>query len=885
MIYKSSCVNLSETEDRPPAVAEPPPQPRETALWVRVSDDLFPLLFFILATLALYWPAMADAPRGDHVILWEIFRGFDWRWSAIDRILFVGFLDKPRFQPLMFFLHFLQAKLFGQTFWLYHLVNVVLHGLNAFLLFRIARMLRQDWLPAFVVAVLFLTAFTSLDLVAWAFHYYILLQVTVSLLALALMIREDRVSWSLVWAYALAWLQIYLYEPGIVVPALLFAVDVGRRFGRPGWIPRLAVSFLLAGGVTAAYLATFLLFFSAAQAGSGVEDPRALIDAASVLRALASPVPLFLDSALLHNLFTTPKFIVDELFFLAPPRLDRIAFADAITHTLVAGSCGLVALAFLAMLRRRAGAASAEPAAGPDVAEPADRHASAEPTVGPPPAATAIWTRLRVYAAASLVIGVAGFAFILARLPWAAGPSVFQALFLLWLPVAALAGLTVYAPARATALAGRIAARWPTRLDLGALGPVLLLALVLLFLAPRGEVADLADDGARLLLHPWDFAAIALAVALLLMGERPRGRRLAWLLFILAAVFAFDGIIALGRPVIYLISQSRYAYLPTLALAAAALIVFGPVFARRPGADRRWFGRLSLRRSAILAGLFAFIALNTLKVADGLDQTLAYRAETNRIVAETRRFLNDRVRSGDTLFLARSSYPNHERLAWGSDILPTILFADDEAVTQNLQTATHMLGDEGRPVPVPGGMLAAGADSFVLRFGFIAVVRRAGAATLEIFAPEGGCAAAGRYLDFVFDESEPGTAEDRLGTGRLVFGRCRDGEKTALFESDPVAVAFSRLNLFEFGRVRDRYYLIHDGVLVRTAPADEPIDLSETAFALGEAYKTRVKVYLTHTFIGVGYSLRDIEGAEIGDRFDDPPYHPYGFRTYARTLI
>jgi hypothetical protein len=46
-----------------------------------------------------------------------------------------------------------------------------------------------------------------------------------------------------------------------------------------------------------------------------------------------------------------------------------------------------------------------------------------------------------------------------------------------------------------------------------------------------------------------------------------------------------------------------------------------------------------------------------------------------------------------------------------------------------------------------------------------------------------------------------------------------------------------------------------------------------------------VKVYLTHTFIGVGYVPRDIEGAEIGDRFPDPPYHPYGFRTYARTLI
>jgi hypothetical protein len=73
--------------------------------------------------------------------------------------------------------------------------------------------------------------------------------------------------------------------------------------------------------------------------------------------------------------------------------------------------------------------------------------------------------------------------------------------------------------------------------------------------------------------------------------------------------------------------------------------------------------------------------------------------------------------------------------------------------------------------------------------------------------------------------------------------------------------------------------------LTKTAPALDPIDLSRMAFELGEAYETRVKVYLSHTFIGVGMAPRGIEDAEIGDRFADPPYHPFGFRTYARTLI
>jgi len=853
-------------------------------LWTRLWEGIFPLLFFPLATLALYWAAMEDAPRGDQVILWEIYRRLDWRWSELADILFVSSLDKPRFQPLTFFLHFLQAKLFGQTFWLYHLVNVVLHGLNAFLLFRIARLLGQDWLPAFVVALLFLTAFTHLDLVAWAFHYYILLQVTLGLFAIYLLIRRDRVSWSLVWAYLVALVQIYLYEPGIVLPALLFAIDVGRRFRRPGWALRLSASFLLACAVTAIYLATYLTFFASMQAGLGVEYPRALIDAPSLLRAFASPIPLILDSALLHNLFSTPKFIVDELFFLAPPRIDRVVFANSITNTLVAGCCGLVALAFLAVVRQHgttaAGAAAGEP--------PEDERPEFEPPEDEPHTAAlgaAGDKRPRIYAAATLATGVMGFGYIFYTLPWAAGPSLFEALFVIWFPVALLAGVAIRSPARAGTLARRIASRWPARFDPFYLGLILLLGLVLLFLAPRGDVAALADDSGRLLLDPWDFAAILLALALILMGERPRGSRLAWLLFTLAAVTTYCSIIGFGRPMVYLISQSRYAYLPSLALAVLALIIFAPVLAHRPAGDRRWLSLLSLRKHAILAGLILFITLNAVKVVDGLDRTLAYRAETNRIVYEARRFLDNRVQSGDSLFIARSSYPDYERLARGSGMLPHILFAGDERVTQNLQAATHVLGDEGRVLPAPGALLDAGADSFVLRFGFIAVVRQAGAATLEVFTPEGGCAAAGWYLDFAFDESQPALEDDQLGFGRLVFGRCAGGAKTALFESDPVMVEFNRLNLFEFGRARNSYYLIHNAVLAKKAPALDPIDLSEMKFELGDAYETLVKVYLTHTFIGVGYGPRDIEEAEVGDRFGDPPYHPFGFRTFARRLI
>ena len=81
---------------------------------------------------------------------------------------------------------------------------------------------------------------------------------------------------------------------------------------------------------------------------------------------------------------------------------------------------------------------------------------------------------------------------------------------------------------------------------------------------------------------------------------------------------------------------------------------------------------------------------------------MAYRTEAKRTAEETRRFLDGRVQSGDRLFVARSSYPDHERLARGSGMLPWALFGGDERVTANLQTATHMLGAEGRPASTAG---------------------------------------------------------------------------------------------------------------------------------------------------------------------------------------
>jgi hypothetical protein len=70
-------VNPPESHDPSFAMPDSLARPARSPLWTRLWDGIFPLLFFPLATLALYWAAMEDVPRGDQVILWEIFRRLD----------------------------------------------------------------------------------------------------------------------------------------------------------------------------------------------------------------------------------------------------------------------------------------------------------------------------------------------------------------------------------------------------------------------------------------------------------------------------------------------------------------------------------------------------------------------------------------------------------------------------------------------------------------------------------------------------------------------------------------------------------------------------------------------------------------------------------------
>ena len=77
-------------------------------------------------------------------------------------------------------------------------------------------------------AAVFACAFTNVDVVHWGFHFYVLLQPCLTLCALHCLLSAERRGQRPWAAYGLALLQIYLYEPGILVPGIFFAVELIR---------------------------------------------------------------------------------------------------------------------------------------------------------------------------------------------------------------------------------------------------------------------------------------------------------------------------------------------------------------------------------------------------------------------------------------------------------------------------------------------------------------------------------------------------------------------------------------------------------------------------------------------------------------------------------
>ena len=154
---------------RPEATAQPvPPRPASP---VRARPPLPAWLMaglIALVTLALYWPAtrcdFVNYDDADYVTAnVQVQKGLAWegiKWACLNPVCY-------NWHPLTVWSHMLACQVFGLNPWGHHLTNVLLHALNAALVFGLLQAMTGARWRSLLVAALFAAHPLRVESVAW----------------------------------------------------------------------------------------------------------------------------------------------------------------------------------------------------------------------------------------------------------------------------------------------------------------------------------------------------------------------------------------------------------------------------------------------------------------------------------------------------------------------------------------------------------------------------------------------------------------------------------------------------------------------------------------------------------------------------------------------
>ena len=152
-------------------------------------------VMLVLLTIALFWPAtrcgfvVLDDPANLTLNV-HIYKGLTWegiKWAFLNPV------DYPGWQPLTMLSHMVVCQVFGLKPWAHHLANVLVHALNAALVFALLqRMTRATW-QSLLVAALFAVHPLRVEAVAWVTQLREVLTAFFGLLALMAYTRYAEV--------------------------------------------------------------------------------------------------------------------------------------------------------------------------------------------------------------------------------------------------------------------------------------------------------------------------------------------------------------------------------------------------------------------------------------------------------------------------------------------------------------------------------------------------------------------------------------------------------------------------------------------------------------------------------------------------------------------
>ena len=148
----------------------------------------------VLGTMALYWPAMRcdfinyddDWNLTENV---HVLKGLTWEGITL---FLLDPLEPPGWSPLTMWSHMVVCQLVGLNPWWHHWVNVVVHALNAALVFALLRQMTGAKWRSLWVAVFFAFHPLRVEAVAWVTQRRELLSTFFGLLALIAYVRYAR---------------------------------------------------------------------------------------------------------------------------------------------------------------------------------------------------------------------------------------------------------------------------------------------------------------------------------------------------------------------------------------------------------------------------------------------------------------------------------------------------------------------------------------------------------------------------------------------------------------------------------------------------------------------------------------------------------------------
>jgi hypothetical protein len=443
-----------------------------------------------------------------------------------------------------------------------------------------------------------------------------------------------------------------------------------------------------------------------------------------------------------------------------------------------------------------------------------------------------------------------------------------------WAPYAVL---LVVAAVFAIAMRPRIA-------EFSGLTPARRMVAALLLFEVTATIVLLAWDGNRyfgfvgspdlIANYRWfDYLPLVVAAGLVFAARSVDRTTFAWLAFAAVVGVAYVSVVNIGRPGWYAETQSRYVYLVTLIAFGVLNEFLRPHFRRLSEAG--WRSRF------VIAAVVGILFLNLAKISQANGQVEAAMTHVNRLYAAAYQFLHDPAHRDDKLFLAVSPYPDHDRLAWGSDLVLWLLLRDC-GLTNSVADAKWALQSDGQIVPSSELSGSQGPNRFAITFGLWP--NTPPTSTLRVFGPDpGDSGLAGQwFVDLRISSQDPGA---KATAARLIFGKYdEDGSEDDIFASREFSIELQRETVLSLIHDDDGFDFVLNGKHTQLSQDRRNVSYESLVLKFGPLYRMayRKPYYYNRTQVTLGWFPIDLKSDDMAssidrDRFQDWPRELDGY--------